>query len=300
MTAVIAEGPAEHAPDLWRDRAATIGRAGERGDRLPVDDSKRLHAGPRGRERLETTALCALAEVAAGSCPETLAQWLDCCGAGSLADVELERWVPAGGLAPLPAPEMHAGLARQLAARPFQGAPWRLAAILMEVVAPARFQRELSQATTKAEVHFAAFGRLLTRVAARDPAVAATRVVSDRHGGRQFYLDGLAGLFPGAWIDRGIESPAESAYRVRTGEGTIAVRFRPRADAEDGLVALASVVAKAFRERWMDVFNAFWMERVPGLRPTAGYPVDARRFRAQIEGRARELGIPASCWWRER
>ena len=49
----------------------------------------------------------------------------------------------------------------------------------------------------------------------------------------------------------------------------------PRADADDGLVALASIVSKAVRELWMDVFNAHWSARIPDLRPTAGYPNDA-------------------------
>ena len=49
----------------------------------------------------------------------------------------------------------------------------------------------------------------------------------------------------------------------------------PRADQCDGLVALASIVSKTVRELWMDVFNEYWRGRIPGLRPTAGYPSDA-------------------------
>ena len=39
----------------------------------------------------------------------------------------------------------------------------------------------------------------------------------------------------------------------------------PRADQGDGLVALASIVSKTVRELWMDVFNAYWCRRIPGL-----------------------------------
>ncbi len=65
----------------------------------------------------------------------------------------------------------------------------------------------------------------------------------------------------------------------------------PRADGGNGLVALASIVSKTVREVWMDVFNAYWLVRVPGLKPTAGYPVDAARFRRAIEPTARAAGL---------
>lgn len=46
--------------------------------------------------------------------------------------------------------------------------------------------------------------------------------------------------------------------------------------------ALASMLAKYLREREMRAWNAYWTKRLPGVRPTAGYPVDALRFRAEI------------------
>jgi hypothetical protein len=39
---------------------------------------------------------------------------------------------------------------------------------------------------------------------------------------------------------------------------------------------------------------------VPGLRPTAGYPQDARRFKAQIAAKQQALGIADRCLWRVR
>ena len=72
----------------------------------------------------------------------------------------------------------------------------------------------------------------------------------------------------------------------------------PRADQRDGLVALASIVSKTVRELWMDVFNAYWRARVPGLRPTAGYPVDAVRFRRRSRQVAAAEGYDPAHWWR--
>ena len=65
------------------------------------------------------------------------------------------------------------------------------------------------------------------------------------------------------------------------------ISLEPRADQNDGLVALASIVSKTIRELWMDVFNDYWCERVPGLKRTAGYHTDAKRFRDSDRGRGR-------------
>ena len=101
----------------------------------------------------------------------------------------------------------------------------------------------------------------------------------DKHGGRHYYLEPLYEGFPDAWIDRGPEGPELSRYTIRVPGRTMSLSLSPRADGTDGLVALASIVSKTLREVWMDAFNAFWTSRLPGLKPTAGYPVDAARFR---------------------
>ena len=64
------------------------------------------------------------------------------------------------------------------------------------------------------------------------------------------------------------------------------------------LLALASIVSKSVREFWMDAFNAHWTSRLPGLRPTAGYPGDSGRFRRAIEPLCRERGLDPAVWWR--
>jgi hypothetical protein len=64
--------------------------------------------------------------------------------------------------------------------------------------------------------------------------------------------------------------------------------------------ALASMTAKYARELAMRPFNAFWQRQVPGLRATAGYPVDAKRFRGEIRAAQRRLAIADAQLWRER
>ena len=64
--------------------------------------------------------------------------------------------------------------------------------------------------------------------------------------------------------------------------------------------ALASMVAKYFRELSMRAFNEFWSAHVPNLRPTAGYYVDATRFKRDISAQQRELAIDDHVLWRNR
>jgi hypothetical protein len=60
------------------------------------------------------------------------------------------------------------------------------------------------------------------------------------------------------------------------------------------------MVSKYLRELAMEAFNAFWAEQVPNLAPTAGYPQDAVRFRAEIAKKQLELGIEDAVLWRKK
>jgi ribonuclease HII len=63
-------------------------------------------------------------------------------------------------------------------------------------------------------------------------------------------------------------------------------------------VAIASMTAKYVRERAMECFNRYWSTRQPGLRPTAGYPLDANRWRSDAAATIAAAGIDASMLWR--
>ena len=63
-------------------------------------------------------------------------------------------------------------------------------------------------------------------------------------------------------------------------------------------VAVASMTAKYIRELAMHAFNAFWSSRSPGLNPTAGYPVDALRWRCDARDAIAEAGVRDKDLWR--
>ena len=82
-----------------------------------------------------------------------------------------------------------------------------------------------------------------------------------------------------------------SAYEISDARRTAVVSFPVNAEEKHLPVALASMAAKYIRELFMEMFNAFWAERVEGLAPTAGYYVDGRRFFGQIQPAMKDLGI---------
>jgi len=299
MTAVVAETADDRPPDLWADLAETIDRAGGRPDRLWVDDSKLLYRGGVGRDRLVSACLALVASLGE-DLPRTFGGLLNALGAGSLDDVELSPWLD-GVDPPVHVPVNAAGLEFLTASRPFEGAAWRVAEVRSAVLGPRAFNEGLARpGWNKASVHFGVFAGLLGRLWERAADGVETRVLGDKHGGRHYYLGPLAAAFPDARIDRGVEGPDLSRYTLRAPGRRLVLSLRPRADREDGLVALASVVSKTVRELWMDAFNAHWVARFPGLRPTAGYPGDAARFREAIEPVCRHRGLSPDEWWRAR
>lgn len=140
-------------------------------------------------------------------------------------------------------------------------------------------------------------------------------VLCDKLGGRDRYAPLLAARFPGADVKTLVESRAASVYRLCARHGVvrdgstvpfpteIAVEMRFTAKGEANVpTALASICAKYFRELSMIPFNDFWRRAVDdaNLRPTAGYPLDAKRFRVEVDEARRRLNIADAVFWRER
>ena len=119
----------------------------------------------------------------------------------------------------------------------------------------------------------------------------------DKHGGRNTYAAMLQDAVPEGMVLAHRESLASSVYSVVGLKRAVRWTFQPRHDADHLTVALASMVSKYVRELLMGEFNRFWLEQVPGLKPTAGYPGDARRFFEAISSALQRLGIAESAVW---
>jgi hypothetical protein len=121
----------------------------------------------------------------------------------------------------------------------------------------------------------------------------------DKHGGRNRYAPVLQTVFPDILPTIVREARPQSVYRW--GPVTRRIEMRFTAKGESALcTALASMVSKYLRELAMLGFNSFWSEHVSGLRPTAGYPTDARRFKKEIAAAQERLQIDDRILWRKR
>jgi len=167
-----------------------------------------------------------------------------------------------------------------------------LRAIQARIVSPARFNTLLASRGTKGQLLSETTLNLVASLWPErfdEPAL----VYCDRHGGRSRYAD----LLQHAAGERMVVTLAESSELSRYRIGATEVRFAVRSERYLP-VALASMVAKYVREVLMQRLNAWWCEQVPGLEPTAGYPVDAKRFWADTAAARARLGLADNVIWR--
>jgi hypothetical protein len=150
----------------------------------------------------------------------------------------------------------------------------------------------------KATLLFEETMRVLRRALDDHPGDAT--VVCDKHGGRNRYAGLLLAELGPSSILTEREAAACSSYRLLLGGRTVRIRFQQAADATDRAAALASIAAKYTRELFMEALNDFFASRVSGLRRTAGYYGDGRRFLTDVRGVLRDLGCAEETFVRMR
>lgn len=132
-------------------------------------------------------------------------------------------------------------------------------------------------------------------------------IYCDRQGGRKKYAGLLSQTYERSHRESQVpfcsvvgESPKTSVYSMRHAGIATSIRFQVHGDSLFPPAA-ASMVAKWARESLMERFNGYWREVVgPGLKPTAGYAVDAARFARDIEPWITKLAIEKNQWWRRK
>lgn len=290
---------------LWRrlEGAVSADPARDR-ERLVVADSKRVFTrNSRGRRRLERAVLGFLAQLGpapdsgrallAGSGPDRPS------GAGLLT---AEPW--CGALAPrLPlwSEPGRLELDRARLARALALAGVEPLAAGVRAVSTGELNRELVRTNNKAVAHWGWVSEVLLHLWERF-AGEGLSLVTDRQGGRFRYGALLGALFPGARVVAREESPRCSEYLVvePRGERRMRLAFAERAEQSSLPVALASCLAKYAREVCMEAFNAHFSALQPGLRPTAGYTSDGRRWMLEAAPALTRAGLAPESLLRAR
>lgn len=294
VTATVWEVPGPPAEcDLWQAFAEVVTSAPTAKDhRLHIGDSKAVFQPGKGIAALERGVLCTLGLLPDGefSTDRSLRRTLSPEACDQMAD---DPWYAAEDLAlptAISADEMLAYINRWQTV--LKQTDIRLSAVRSVILEPSRFNALIDVHQNKAEALSTVSLNLLKHVALpweHEQILACC----DKHGGRNRYDQLLSECFDGAFVFRLKESADLSVYRW----GNMEVRFQPRAESQFP-VAVASMVSKYLRELAMLRFNRFWQRLIRGLRPTQGYPVDARRFQEAIAAEQRSLGIADALLWR--
>jgi len=289
--------PRRSAAEILYDVLADVvtADAGDDGGRLAIADSKRLYK-PGDLRALERGVLTALLLL-----DRRVPRWRDIwkLTAECSSPICEQAWHD-GFDEPLPVVEAQEDFS-SLACKFHDGCTAqsvRLAEMRAQVVFPAEFNVAVSRCNNKAEVLSLTTLRLAGWVLATLPPGPAV-IFCDKHGGRNHYAALLQEVFPEHLVIVRAEGAELSTYRVQVGDRQVEFRFQPKGERHLP-TALASMLAKYLRELAMRPFNAFWQQQVPGLKPTAGYAVDSRRFYNDIRPAKERLGIADAVLWRER
>ena len=129
------------------------------------------------------------------------------------------------------------------------------------------------------------------------------RIVIDKQGGRDFYLELLQSSFKDFEIEAECEGKTIkseqisdkpdktvkiSGYSLSRKGKEVKIAFVSKADEFSLPVALASCFAKYTRELLIDELNEYFVQKYPTIKPTKGYFKDGKRFLSEL----RKLKFP--------
>jgi hypothetical protein len=258
---------------------------GQDRERLVVADSKKVFTrNPRGARRLEATALTFLDAAGSpvhcsndllGSAPEDLAP-----GPEALAAHPWYRSLPES----LPLHWEPEGLNehRERLAASLEGASAEVVAAGVAVIPAGSLNESFRRTDNKGATLWSYHSRVILHLFERF-GEEGLDFTCDRLGGRARYGKALSILVPFSTVRVLSESRQESHYLVTSGERRMRIRFVQKGDTLSLPTALGSCFAKYARELVMGAFNDHFEAACPGVRPTAGYVTDARRWLEDME-----------------
>lgn len=266
-------------------------------ERIAVADSKLLYSQGKGLKNLERGLFAALASL--GRRPRDWTSLWAALDPESANDRGELPWHQARrDPLPIDAPVSELAALEASLCGAMQASGSRLVDIRSRAVFPARFNRLVDQCGSKGEV-LSNLTLDLVAAAMQPLGEGNVKIVCDKHGGRNKYADLLVRHFPDLMPTIHTESRELSRYELISSARRVEIDFQ--AKGESWLpAALASMASKYLRELAMLAFNDFWSARIPGLKSTAGYPLDAKRFKSQIAEVQSQLGIDDRTLWRNR
>ncbi|MGB7327835.1 MAG: hypothetical protein WBD31_23365 [Rubripirellula sp.] len=283
-----------HSIDAFFDQLRAPAKIGE--TKIRVDDSKSVFKPGAGLAALH--AVVSASHSACGRHERSLQEILPRMAADDLPSIKATPWL--AGLSDakfLDAAETGEWISA------WQSTGIRLVDVQSRVITAAKFNEACADGFNKADLlSESTIGLAKSAMDRHGGNETDVAIYCDRHGGRRYYSGVLGHVFEDATVQVIEEAKRRSAYRMTDRGKTIEIAFTVKGDSFTP-VALASMHAKYLRERMMESLNGFFAERHPRgkvLVPTAGYPVDADRFLADIDATIRRQNINPSTLIRSR
>lgn len=290
VTSTIFKAPGSLTNNLWETLGDVVeDTLSRRKDTIVVADSKKVYSASRGLRRLE----------------ESVLSFMHCLNAPVVSFkglLESFSNIRSGHLEPYPwycdrdislpvasEPDLISHLADLLAAV-LQRQKVEFVDMKSVPVSVMAFNREVGIIGNKASLLFNKCATLLLDIWNRF-GESHPRVYVDKHGGRNRYLPLLYPVFEGSLIKTVREGAAESVYDIVDGGKRMTVSFIQGSEMKHLPIALSSMCSKYIRELYGRLFNLFWQEKLPNLKPTRGYYQDAIRFIKDIADIKTGLGI---------
>jgi ribonuclease HII len=281
--------------DVLADAVSADGREAEPGGRIVIADSKSLYHSGGSMALLERAALAVLATL--GDRPTSWQQVFDTLAPGSEAGRAQLSWYRQFEQAvPVHADPEDAAAAAERLRQAFEVTGVRLCRVCSRVLWAPQFNEAVQAHGNKASVLSRTTLQLVGDLIG-EATHGPIRVFCDKHGGRNKYAGLLQEIAGTVLVQVVTESRAESRYRFGPPSRRVEIRFS--AGGEQFLpAALASMISKFLRELAMMAFNRYWCGVVGGLKPTAGYPTDAKRWLADVDAARKKLQIDDRLLWR--
>ena len=172
-----------------------------------------------------------------------------------------------------------------------------LEAIYSKIVFPARFNEQIMVWNNKSTVLTSTTLEIVKD--AFNQFQGDTQITCDRHGGRKCYHSSIQQFLTDHWVTIEKETANLSKYSWGIRDHHYQIEFVTRGERFPE-VGLASMVSKYVRELTMYNWNLYWEDKIPGIKHTAGYPVDAKRFLDEIQQLASKNNLSMDQIWRSR
>ena len=267
----------------------------------PWGDSKTIFSRKSTKsetlEPLERGVFAAI-QIATNTLPETSDRLLSLLALKSPDDSERSGWKKLDAVKlPLATKVPHAIEQAEQAAKKLHSHAIQLTGLACRWIFPEMFNAALDAGMNKSDILSQASLKLAFDLRKQQRHVPAV-IWCDRHGGRKRYAGVVSHCFDAARVEPLSETTRCSIYHIHDGEHPTFIHFTVGGESQLP-VAVSSMTAKYTRELAMNVFNRFWADHIPSLQPTAGYPVDARRWWHETEKDRHRMSISDDVLWRK-